>query len=121
MGSIKSMTEEQEINHALSFLVDCLDSKYKDELTLEILNVKWEDYESAKPILDKYLDWLINPIKFPIESRNKTKLYLEKALANQNYDFQEVVEYAEMAFDPTSQGDPRKVFEAIYRYICENE
>ena len=117
----EGMTEEQEIFNELSNLADCLDSKYKDELTLEILNVDWGDYRSAKPILDKYLNWLVNPIEFPIESRNQTKRFLEKALSDQQYDFQEVVVDAEMAFDETEQGNPRKVFEAIYKYICENE
>jgi hypothetical protein len=112
--------KKQDIYSRLTSLANCLDYKDNDELTNEIFNIDWEKYEDAKPILDKYLCWLINPVKFPLESRNETKLYIEKALADQKYDFQGVVDDAEMVFDDTKQ-NPRKVFEAIYKYICENE
>ena len=111
------MEDKEEIFHELVGLANCLDFKYREDLTNEIFNVNWDDYESAKPILEKYLSWVVDPKEYSEESRQRVKRYLEEALADEDFDFQAVVDQAEMAFDETAQGDPRKVFEAMYKFV----
>lgn len=106
--------------HQLSVAVQQLRFRESQEqVTSEILNTDWGKSEETNKILEKYLKWLTNPDE--TEYRKTIKNYLEQTLINDTYNFGEVIDESEVAFDETKQGNPRKVFEAIYRYICENE